>query len=178
MVRFYIKERDKTVFLSPSSSSSFCRRRRLSLSVWQNAKRRASLRTGCDEPMRCIQLRRLVVTPARFGWCKGRRASSSRSSVRRRRRRDEDKRRRRKKAKNRISFWFFAQNEISKIVSNKEEKKVSKKKKERKRRKPSFLKKERMILIVADVVVEKIFFTPRYFTHSLRKRSHSMNCKA
>jgi hypothetical protein len=30
------------------------RRRRLSLSVWQNAKRRASLRTGCDEPMRCI----------------------------------------------------------------------------------------------------------------------------
>ena len=54
MVRFYIKERDKTVFLSPSSSSSFCRRRRLSLSVWQNAKRRASLRTGCDEPMRCI----------------------------------------------------------------------------------------------------------------------------
>jgi len=61
----------------------------------------------------------------------------------------------------------------------KEEKKVSqKKKKERKRRKPSFLKKERMILIVADVVVEKIFFTPRYFTHSLRKRSRSMNCKA
>lgn len=59
----------------------------------------------------------------------------------------------------------------------KEEKKVSKKKKERKRRKPSFLKKERMILIVADVV-EKIFFTPRYFTHSLRKRSRSMNCKA
>jgi len=55
LVRFYIKERDKTVFLSPSSSSSFYyRRRRLSLSVWQNAKRRASLRTGCDEPMRCI----------------------------------------------------------------------------------------------------------------------------
>lgn len=55
MVRFYIKERDKTVFLSPSSSSSFYyRRSRLSLSVWQNAKRRASLRTGCDEPMRCI----------------------------------------------------------------------------------------------------------------------------
>lgn len=42
---------------------------------------------------RCdASIRRLVVAPARFGWCKGRRASSSRSSVRRRRRRDEDKR--------------------------------------------------------------------------------------
>ena len=41
----------------------------------------------CDE-----SIRRLVVAPARFGWCKGRRASSLRSSVRRRRRRDEDKR--------------------------------------------------------------------------------------
>ena len=44
-----------------------------------------------------------------------------------------------------------------------------KRKKEREENLPSFLKKERMILIVADVVVEKIFFTPRYFTHSLRK---------
>ena len=178
MVRFYIKERDKTVFLSPSSSSSFCRRRRLSLSVWQNAKRRASLRTGCDEPMRCIQLRRLVVTPARFGWCKGRRASSSRSSVRRRRRRDEDKRWERFRPKIVSLFGFLPKTRSQKSSQTKKKRKFQKKKKERKRRKPSFLKKERMILIVADVVVEIFFFTPRYFTHSLRKRSHSMNCKA
>ena len=160
----------------------FCRRRRLSLSVWQNAKRRASLRTGCDEPMRCIDTSpgrcaralRVVQRSSRVFFA----FECSKKETRRGQTLGEVIDRRRKKAKNRISFWFFAQNEISKIVSKKKRNFKKKKKKERKRRKPSFLKKERKILIVADVVVEKIFFTPRYFTHSLRKRSRSMNCKA
>ncbi len=178
MVRFYIKERDKTVFLSPSSSSSFYyRRRRLSLSVWQNAKRRASLRTGCDEPMRCIDTSpgrcaralRVVQRSSRVFFAF---ECSKKKETRRGQTSSSEK-----GQKSYLFLVFCPKRDLKNRL--KEEKKVSKKK-ERKRRKPSFLKKERMILIVADVVVEKIFFTPRYFyyPHSLRKRSRSMNCKA
>ena len=125
----------------------FCRRRRLSLSVWQNAKRRASLRTGCDEPMRCIDTSpgrcaralRVVQRSSRVFFAF---ECSKKKETRRGQTLGEVIDRRRKKAKNRISFWFFAQNEISKIVSKKKRNFKKKRKKEREENLPSSKKKE------------------------------------
>lgn len=175
MVRFYIKERDKTVFLSPSSSSSS-----FSLCLAKRQTTRVS-------PYR---VRRTDAMHRYVAWSLRPRASGGAKVVARLLRvrvfeEEGDATRtnvgrgdRQKRPKIVSLFGFLPKTRSQKSSQTKKKRKFQKKKKERKRRKPSFLKKERMILIVADVVVEKIFFTPRYFTHSLRKRSRSMNCKA
>ena len=171
MVRFYIKERDKTVFLSPSSSSSS-----FSLCLAKRQTTRVS-------PYR---VRRTDAMHRYVAWSLRPRASGGAKVVARLLRvrvfeEEGDATRTNvvvgKRPKIVSLFGFLPKTRSQKSSQTKKKRKFQQKKKERKRRKPSFLKKERMILIVADVV-EKNFFTPRYFTHSLRKRSRSMNCKA
>ena len=92
---------------------------------------------------RCdASIRRLVVAPARFGWCKGRRASSSRSSVRRRRRRDEDKRWERFRPKIVSLFGFLPKTRSQKSSQRRKESFKKKRKKEREENLPSSKKKE------------------------------------